>query len=178
MDEDGRRSGEPPDTGPGASRQPPDERPIFIGGEPCTPQEAATLRALTADVLDALEVPAAMEVTVTCVDEDAIAALHAEHLGSEGPTDVLAFPVDAPGEVRPGEPALLGDVVLCPSVAAAQASARAASRDEELEVLTVHGLLHLLGYDHAEPDERAAMFALTDELLARFRRGDQAERPA
>jgi probable rRNA maturation factor len=99
-----------------------------------------------------------------------------------GPTDVLSFPMD---ELRPhaiagpnrtrgrdedeGEPVLLGDVVLCPQVAAAQAKQHGHSTQSELELLTVHGVLHLLGYDHADPEEEAEMFGLQNELLRDWR---------
>ena len=89
-----------------------------------------------------------------------------------GPTDVLSFPMD---ELRPGaratraEPGLLGDVVLCPEVAAHAGQGRPATRPtEELLLLTTHGILHLLGYDHAEPEEEKEMFALQRTLLLTF----------
>jgi probable rRNA maturation factor len=90
-------------------------------------------------------------------------------------TDVLAFPMEegsvdhGPSEVVGGEPALLGDVVLCPDVAATQAPAAGHSTADELHLLTVHGVLHLLGYDHAEPDEEREMFALQAKLLDSWR---------
>ena len=109
--------------------------------------------------------------------------LHERWMGEPGPTDVLAFPMDElrpppPGSARGdqgagGEPAplpgLLGDVVLCPEVAADQASQAHHPLRDELELLCTHGILHLLGYDHAEADERTAMFGLQDELLATWR---------
>jgi len=93
--------------------------------------------------------------------------LNREHLGSEGPTDVLAFPVDLLGEVPDGSPVLLGDVVLCPAVAAGQASDHSREVDAELSFLLVHGILHLLGHDHADPEERVVMQRLEHELLER-----------
>lgn len=99
------------------------------------------------------------ELTLTFVDRDEITALNGEHLGQDGPTDVLSFPLDDDsGDVVAG-PVLLGDVVICPSVAAAAASDHAGSLDDELALLTVHGVLHVLGHDHAEVDERAVMQA-------------------
>ena len=112
-------------------------------------------------------------------------------MGEPGPTDVLAFPMD---ELRPppagrahradrgDEPAalpgLLGDVVLCPEVAAGTGPAGAGTRvSDELELLCTHGILHLLGYDHAEPGEHAAMFGLQDRLLDGWRGGAGAGRP-
>jgi probable rRNA maturation factor len=145
--------------------------PVFVADEQdAAPVDAANLRRLADAVLTDQRVPAAMEVSVLCVDRDTIAALNAQHMGHEGPTDVLAFPVDLPGETPPGEPAILGDVVICPAVAAEQARERGEDPDRELELLVVHGILHLLGHHHTDEAERAAMFALTDRLLASHRR--------
>lgn len=127
------------------------------------------LRRLAELVLSDRRVPPAMECSILCVDAQVISDLNAQHMAAEGPTDVLAFPMDMPGETTGGGPAILGDVVLCPSVAAASAATRGLPMADELELLVVHGILHLLGHDHAEPDERDAMFGLTDRLLARFR---------
>lgn len=129
-------------------------------------------------VLDEMRVHPLAELCITAVDEDTIAELNARWMEKEGPTDVLAFPMD---ELRPGtvneepEEGVLGDLVLCPSVAQRQADERAAAGHpgyavtDELDLLTVHGILHLLGYDHAEPDEHKAMFDLQAELLERWR---------
>lgn len=124
------------------------------------------LRELASFVLERRRVPDDMELSVLCVERDTIAQLNAHHMGATGPTDVLAFPIDLPGETAPGEPAILGDVVLCPAVAAEQAVDHGTSAEAEMDLLLVHGILHLLGMDHGEPDEKAAMFGLTDELLA------------
>lgn len=132
------------------------------------------LVALARHVLRERQVPDDMAVELLLVDTDTIAQLNAEHLGADGPTDVLAFPIDLPGEAPADAPAVLGDVVLCPAVATSQAPRFSRTPAEELRLLTVHGLLHLLGFDHAEPDERRAMFALTDELLASFAAGSAA----
>jgi probable rRNA maturation factor len=106
------------------------------------------------------------ELTLTFVDRDEIAALNREHLGKDGPTDVLSFPLDADDEDRqPGVPVLLGDVVVCPAVAAEQAAAHAGTVDNELALLVVHGVLHVLGHDHAQPDETALMRERELELL-------------
>ncbi|MET0457842.1 MAG: rRNA maturation RNase YbeY [Ilumatobacteraceae bacterium] len=107
------------------------------------------------------------ELTLTFVDRDEIAELNAEHLGHAGPTDVLSFPLDdddAPPAQR-GIPVLLGDVVVCPAVAAEQAAGHAGTLDDELALLVVHGVLHVLGHDHAEPDETATMRARELALL-------------
>ena len=128
----------------------------------------------------------AAEMSLLFVDEETIAELNERFLGSSGPTDVLAFPLDEeppPGGRQPDQggrgpgsptdpndpPALLGDVVVCPVYAHRQALARGVPVDEELALLVVHGVLHLLDYDHAEPDETTAMRRREQELLDRFR---------
>jgi probable rRNA maturation factor len=124
--------------------------------------------ALARFVLDALKVHPQAELSVLAVDVETMSSLHEQWMDEEGPTDVLSFPMD---ELRPGkddeepEPGLLGDVVLCPTVAAEQASVAGHSTAQELDLLTTHGILHLLGFDHAEPDEEREMFALQSRLL-------------
>lgn len=109
---------------------------------------------------------AAGELTLTFVTRDEIAALNAEHMGVDGPTDVLSFPLDAVDDAPlAGEPVLLGDVVVCPSVAAVNAPDHAGTVDDELALLVVHGCLHVMGYDHAEPGETRVMRARELELL-------------
>jgi len=122
-------------------------------------------------VMDRMRVHPLAELCVTAVDEETIAELNVRWMEKEGPTDVLAFPMD---ELRPGlvneepEEGVLGDLVLCPSVAASQATTAGHSTTEELDLLTVHGILHLLGYDHAEPDEHEEMFGLQAQLLGEW----------
>lgn len=144
--------------------------PVFLADEQSVAVDADDLVALAHSVLAARRVPADMEVALLLVDEPTIAALNEKHLGHDGPTDVLAFPIDEPGESPPAGPAILGDVVLCPAVAQRQALERGVTEHSELQLLTVHGILHLLGMDHAEPDEEREMFMLTDELLTQHRR--------
>jgi probable rRNA maturation factor len=132
---------------------------------------------LAAFVLDRMRVHPQAELCITAVDEDTIAELNAKWMDKEGPTDVLAFPMD---ELRPGkvneepEEGVLGDLVLCPAVAVRQAEEAAAkgqtgyTATAELDMLTVHGILHLLGYDHAEPEEHEEMFGLQARLLAEW----------
>jgi probable rRNA maturation factor len=130
------------------------------------------LAALSRFVLDRMRVHPLAELCIKAVDEPTIAALNEQWMEKEGPTDVLAFPMD---ELRPGlvneepEEGVLGDLVLCPDVAATQADTAGHSTEAEIELLTVHGILHLLGYDHAEPEEHAEMFGLQDEILAAWR---------
>jgi probable rRNA maturation factor len=126
------------------------------------------LERLASHVLGSLDVPLELELSITCVDAARITELNEAHLGGDGATDVLAFPIDAPGDVVTGVPGLLGDVVVCPAVAAEQAAAHGRTAVGEIDLLVVHGILHLLGHDHAEAAERAEMFALTDVLLATF----------
>ncbi len=137
--------------------------------------DEARLARLVAFDLEALFVHSEAEVSVVLVEVAAMEQLHVQWMDEPGPTDVLSFPMD---ELRPGTsekptPAgLLGDIVLCPAVAEAQAVEAGHSLMAELELLTTHGMLHLLGFDHAEPAERDEMFALQDELLVRFRAAD------
>lgn len=147
--------------------------PVLLADEQDLDVDADDLVALAQHVLAERRVPDDMEVALLLVDEAAIAALNERHLGHEGPTDVLAFPIDEPGESPPAGPAILGDVVVCPAVAHRQAAERGLAPHAELQLLTVHGLLHLLGMDHAEPEEERAMFALTDRLLAAHRDGQR-----
>lgn len=136
--------------------------------EQTVPVDGAHLRQLAAHVLTRLDVPGELELTITCVDRTRITELNEAYLDGTGATDVLAFPIDAPDEVVPGVPGMLGDVVVCPDVAAAQAAEHGRTPQGEIDLLLVHGILHLLGHDHAEPDERAEMFGLTDALLSEF----------
>jgi probable rRNA maturation factor len=106
------------------------------------------------------------ELTLTFVDRDDIAELNGEHMGKDGPTDVLSFPMD--DEPMTGVPTLLGDVVISPAVAAEQFTDHAGTFDDELALLVVHGILHVLGHDHAEPDETSVMRSRELDLLERF----------
>lgn len=142
---------------------------VFLSDEQVREVDAEDLLSLTRHVLADRRVPEDMEVSLLLVDEETMAALNRQHMQAEGPTDVLAFPIDEPGETPPDQPAILGDVVLCPAVCAAQAPRFSRSEHEELQVLTVHGLLHLLGMDHADPVSEAEMFGLTDQLVAAHR---------
>ena len=106
------------------------------------------------------------ELTLTFIDRDEMAELNAEHMGKMGATDVLSFPMD--DEPLEDVPTLLGDVVISPAVAADQYADHAGTLDDELALLVVHGVLHVLGHDHAEPDEAATMRARELDLLERF----------
>jgi probable rRNA maturation factor len=134
-------------------------------------------------VLDALRIDPLAEVSVLLVDTDTMAALHQQWMDLPGPTDVMAFPMDAadgpaerhdpsapPGTDDAAAAAMLGDVVLCPSVAADQAASAGHSTEAELHLLCTHGILHLLGYDHGEPDEEREMFELQARLVGEWAR--------
>ena len=130
------------------------------------------LSRLARFVMDQMRVHPQAELCIKAVDEPTIAGLNEKWMEKEGPTDVLAFPMD---ELRPGlvneepEEGVLGDLVLCPDVAAAQAKEAGHSTVDELDLLTTHGILHLLGYDHAEPAEKAEMWDVQGRLLEAWR---------
>jgi probable rRNA maturation factor len=144
---------------------------IEIANESGADVDTASILAAARYALDEMGVNPLAELSVLLVDLDYMTELNHRWMGGDGPTDVLAFPMDegsvdhGPGEID-GEPALLGDIVLCPEVARRQAGAAGHTAIDELHLLTVHGVLHLLGYDHAEPDEETEMFALQARLLA------------
>ena len=122
-------------------------------------------------VLDAMKVHPQADLCLRLVDEPAMETLHVQWMDLPGPTDVMSFPMD---ELRPGregvppEEGVLGDIVLCPSVAERQAREAGHATEEELLLLTTHGILHLLGFDHAEPEEEKEMFELQRQLLLTF----------
>ena len=129
------------------------------------------LVALAHYVMGQLKVHPQADLCITLVDEAAMETLHVQWMDLPGPTDVMSFPMD---ELRPGqddaEPdeGVLGDIVLCPTVAATQAREAGHATEEELLLLTTHGILHLLGFDHEEPDEEREMFELQRQLLLTF----------
>jgi len=110
------------------------------------------------------------ELSISLVDEDEMSALHVRWMDEPGATDVLSFTMD---EMKPHSsaqgPGMVGDVVLCPEFAARQAAQAGHGLQDELELLTVHGILHLLGYDHREIEEKDVMFGLQDQLLTKWR---------
>jgi probable rRNA maturation factor len=134
--------------------------------------DVSELSKLSRFVMDRMRVHPLAELCIKVVDEATIAQLNEQWMEKTGPTDVLAFPMD---ELRPGlvneepEEGVLGDLVLCPAVAARQAVDAGHATQDEVDLLTVHGILHLLGYDHAEPDEHKEMFGLQDRLLSEWR---------
>ncbi len=144
---------------------------IEINNESAIAIDETRLLRLADFVLGELNVSVDADLSIILVDEGAMEALHVQWMDEPGPTDVLSFPMD---ELRPGTddaptpPGLLGDIVLCPQVAETQAQAAGHSTLDELLLLTTHGLLHLLGFDHAEPEDEKEMFGLQRELLAGF----------
>ena len=131
----------------------------------------AEFSALADYVLDQMHVSSDAEVNIIFIDPEPMEDLHVRWLDLPGPTDVMSFPMD---ELRPGTPdhetpaGTLGDIVVCPQVAAKQALQAGHSAVEEMLLLTTHGILHLLGYDHAEPEEKKEMFDLQRRLLLTF----------
>ena len=144
---------------------------IEIANESGAEVDETALAKLAAYVLAEMGVNPLAELSVLLVDENYMSSLHERWMGEPGPTDVLAFPMDeletSRGKDDEDEPtaALLGDVVLCPSVAARQAATAGHSAEAELHLLATHGVLHLLGYDHGEPEEERQMFSLQARLL-------------
>jgi probable rRNA maturation factor len=141
------------------------------------PVDAARLAKLCRFTLDRLRVHPLAELCLSLVDEETIAELNTRWMGTEGPTDVLAWPMDELGPGRVNEEpqeGTLGDIAICPAIARRQAEEAGAKGQpgygltDELDLLTVHGILHLLGYDHAEPDDHAEMFGLQARLLAEW----------
>lgn len=144
---------------------------IEVNNESAIAVDEAALQRLAAYALGALHVHPDAELAILLVDEAAMEQLHVQWMDEPGPTDVLSFPMD---ELRPGTedlptPAgLLGDVVLCPQVADSQAESAGHTLMDELLMLTAHGILHLLGFDHAEPDEEREMFGIQRDILVGF----------
>lgn len=144
---------------------------IEVNNESTYDADEAEFAALARYVLDELHVHPQSELAILFVDAETMTDLNGRWMEEEGPTDVLSFPMDELRPGRPGDPSpagLLGDVVLCPQVAAEQARKAGHSTSEELLLLTTHGILHLLGFDHAEPEEEKEMFALQRRLLLTF----------
>ncbi|KAA9395030.1 rRNA maturation RNase YbeY [Kocuria coralli] len=127
-------------------------------------------RALIGHCFTRLHLADSVELSIALVDEEEMARLHMEWMDLPGPTDVLSFPMDelSAGTAETPADGTLGDIVLCPPVAARQAQAAGHSTEDEFFLLTVHGILHLLGHDHAEDQERQVMFDLQRDLLTSF----------
>ena len=158
---------------------------IEIANESGVAVDEPSIVAAARFALERLGVSKLAELSVMLVELDVMADLHERWMELPGPTDVMAFPMDELDSARRPDaaeagPALLGDVVLCPAFARDQARQAGHSLIEELHLLTVHGVLHLLGYDHAEPAEEREMFTLQSRILADFNsvRSDARRRAA
>ena len=130
-------------------------------------------------LLDRLHLDPDTELSIALVDEAEMERLHVQWMDEPGSTDVLSFPMDdlapgVPGGPRPG--GVLGDVIICPDVAVRQAEQAGHPPSDEIALLLTHGVLHLLGFDHAEPDEHERMFALQASLLGEWQASLGAER--
>ncbi|SHG51300.1 probable rRNA maturation factor [Jatrophihabitans endophyticus] len=154
---------------------------VEVSNESGAEADEHALAELGRFVLDALGIDPLADLSVLLVDTDTMAALHQQWMDLPGPTDVMAFPMDAadggaggivervdpsapPGTDENPRETMLGDVVLCPAVAADQAASAGHSTQAELHLLCTHGILHLLGYDHGEADEEREMFDLQAQL--------------
>ncbi len=148
---------------------------IEIANESNLEVDEAALLSLARHTLEEMGVNPMAELSMLLVEPEAIAQLNKHWMEKDGPTDVLAFPMDdyevdhGPGHSDDDEPALLGDIVLCPTVAEKQAKTAGHRRDDELFLLTVHGILHLLGYDHGDPQSEREMFGLQGRLVLAWR---------
>ena len=144
---------------------------IEINNESTIEVDEARVQRLAAFALQELRLHRKSELAIQFIDEPAMEVLHIQWMDEPGPTDVLSFPMD---ELRPGTegeqtpPGLLGDVVICPQVAAKQAQTAGHEPIQEILLLTTHGILHLVGFDHAEPDDEAEMFGLQKSILEKF----------
>ncbi|WP_322759339.1 rRNA maturation RNase YbeY [Frankia sp. Cr2] len=145
---------------------------VFVANESGVDIDEVALAALARFVLDTMKVHPQAELSIMLVELSAMEELHVRYMGEEGPTDVLAFPQDdafdpsAPDAGEDDPALLLGDVVLCPEVARKQAAKAGHSTEHEMHLLCTHGILHLLGYDHAEAEEEREMWAVQSRLLA------------
>lgn len=152
-------------SGPGAGGPAGDDGPaVAVADLQARPIDPDALARLAAGVLRA-EGRTDVALSVTVVDDERMAALHVEYSGVEGPTDVLAFPLLDPDDPPTDEPPLLGEVVVSADTAAREATARGLAFERELGLYVVHGVLHLLGWDDQDDDDRARMHARQEALL-------------
>ncbi|TDT80330.1 putative rRNA maturation factor [Arthrobacter sp. AG258] len=144
---------------------------IEVNNESGVHVEEAELVALSRYIFEQLYIHPQAELSILLVDEPAMEKLHIELMDEPGATDVLSVPMDELTPGTPGRPTpqgMLGDIAICPQVAKVQAKNAGHSLQDEMLLLATHGILHLLGYDHAEPEEKAEMFGLQRELLTGF----------
>ncbi len=146
---------------------------VTVLNESGVPCDTEALDSLAAYLLSSLRLHPDCELGITLVDLERMTTLHEDWMNEPGPTDVLSFPIDelrSAAEDEVAEEGILGDIVLCPAYAMSQASVAGRTLDEELQFLTTHGTLHLIGYEHDTETDYAAMFALQDTLLDGWRR--------
>lgn len=150
---------------------------IEISNESAVEVDLDRVRELAGHVRAELKLHPMVDVGIIFVDEDPMTELHVKWMDEPGPTDVLSFPMD---ELRPGSDlvpspeGVLGDIVVCPQVATKQAEVAGHATINEILMLVTHGMLHLVGFDHAEPEEEKEMFALQADLLKSFYAGEQS----
>ncbi|AJQ90567.1 MULTISPECIES: rRNA maturation RNase YbeY [Propionibacterium] len=145
---------------------------IDLSNESGEEVDTQALIRLARFALDKLRIHPQADLSILLVDVDTMTAYHKQFMNLDGPTDVMSFPMDELREPADGEApprGLLGDIVICPAFTSAQAPGNGRTNQEEIEYLLIHGLLHLLGHDHAEPDEKAVMFGLNDRIIADWR---------
>ena len=146
---------------------------IFVADEQTETLDLPPLRSLAELVLSEDGYPPSSEVTMLLVSDEEMSSYNKRFLDRDGPTDVLAFPVEdlTPGVVPDvdinGPPLLLGDIIIAPSYISRQASEMGVTFEDELSLMVVHGILHLLGYDHQNDEEAEAMEQRERELLAK-----------
>jgi len=141
---------------------------VDLNNESGLEADSPGLVRLATFTLDQLRIHPLAELSVLLVDEETMSSYHEKYLGEPGPTDVLSFPMDElrpPGDEDEPPLGLLGDIVLCPAVTERQAREHSRTASAEAEYLLVHGILHLLGYDHADDAERSTMFGLKDTII-------------
>ena len=143
---------------------------IEIRNESAVKVDEKRILELASFALDSLRIHPDSELEILFYDEEPMTELHIKFMDEPGPTDVLSFPMD---ELHPGEEndlslGQLGSIVICPTVAIAQAETAGHEPINEMLLLTTHGILHLLGYDHAEPEEHRVMFGLQADILTQF----------
>ena len=142
---------------------------IDVNNESGIEVDELALVALSRYALDQLRIHPQADLSIVLVDEATMTRYHERFMDLPGPTDVMSFPMDelrSPDEGDDPPLGLLGDVAICPQITSQQAAENGREPHAEIEYLLIHGLLHLLGHDHAEPEEKAVMFALTDRIIA------------
>ena len=121
------------------------------------------ITSLMTHAMNALELNPDCDLNIAFVEDDYMTELHIKWMDEPGTTDVLSFPMDMPEE--PGEAVTLGDIVISPLVAAAQALQQGHSTEHEIYILATHGLLHIIGYDHADTADEKIMFELQEKIV-------------